>query len=136
MQVYNAFEEGTINGIILGDSGYPCRRWLMTPYPNPQGAAQERYNVAHKATRVGVEQAFGLLKRRFHILHGEVRLATGIVPQLVAACAVLHNMAIDLGQPEPPDNLPEERQPEGVPYAGPDASGAAYRAHITQTFFS
>ena len=108
----------------------------MTPYPHPQGAAQERYNAAHKATRVGVEQTFGLWKRRFHVLHGEVRLATKSVPKLIAACAVLHNLAIELGQPEPSQRLQEEQQPEEVPYEGPDANGAAYRAHMTEAYFS
>ena len=75
-----------------------------------------------------------LLKRRFHILHGEVRLPTEGVPQLVAACAVLHNLAIDLGQPDPSERTEEDFQPDGVPYAGPETSGGTYRAQITETF--
>lgn len=41
--VWDAFERGDINGLILGDSGYPNRDWLMTPIINPTTDAKRRY---------------------------------------------------------------------------------------------
>ena len=55
------------NGVVLGDSGYACLPYLMTPYPEPETPSQRRFNRAHRVTRSIVERTFGILKRRFHI---------------------------------------------------------------------
>ncbi|XP_046873620.1 putative nuclease HARBI1 [Hypomesus transpacificus] len=100
-----AFEQGLIDGILLGDSGYPLKPWLLTPYLNPRNRSEERYNHAHCKTRNTVERNFGVLKRRFHCLHGELRMSPARVCKIIGACVVLHNMARDLALPEP--NEPE-----------------------------
>lgn len=50
---------------------------------------------AHKQTRSLVERGIGLLKRRFHVLHGEVRLSPEKTCDVIAACAVLYNICKD-----------------------------------------
>lgn len=72
--VSDRFEGAEFVGYILGDSGYRCTSWLMTPLLNPATPAERRYNNAHKGTRVLVEQSIGRWKRRFHVLHSENRM--------------------------------------------------------------
>ncbi len=135
--LWDAFEMGQVTGVVLGDSGYPSRKWLLTLYLNPQTDAQKSYNKAQKKTRVLIEQAFGILKRRFSILHGEVRIKPSKVAKIVGACAVLHNIATDRNQPLPQQpHPPPPPQPELLPYHGNLNTGLAYRDHIAQTIFA
>jgi len=38
------FETGQPRGVLLGDSGYPLKRWLMPPIGNPQNAQENAHN--------------------------------------------------------------------------------------------
>lgn len=51
--------------VIVGDSGYPCRPYLLTPVLNPRTPAEATYNEAEISTRNPIERLFGILKRRF-----------------------------------------------------------------------
>ena len=105
----------------------------MTPYNNPSTPAQVAYNNAHCKTRVIIEQTFGHWKRRFHVLHSEIRMAPEKVCIIIGACAVLHNRAILLS--EPVEDGEDGREIENNVYCGPE-QGQAVRNHITQTYFS
>ena len=51
--------------VVLGDSGYPLKTWLMTSHAAEQNEAQARFNRAHRNTRSIVERSIGLWKNRF-----------------------------------------------------------------------
>ncbi|VDI18679.1 Hypothetical predicted protein [Mytilus galloprovincialis] len=90
--IYMEENGGWANGVLLGDSGYPCRPFLMTPYLNPVLDHQKKYNKCHCSTRSVIERTFGRLKRRFHILHSEIRMKPGKACKILIACAILHNI--------------------------------------------
>eukprot|EP00918_Siedleckia_nematoides_P023255 GHVU01050169.1.p1 GENE.GHVU01050169.1~~GHVU01050169.1.p1 ORF type:complete len:376 (+),score=23.23 GHVU01050169.1:2811-3938(+) len=89
--MWQSFEDGAIRGRVLGDSGYRCRPWLLTPYSDPQTEHQRTFNTRHKKTRVHVEMAFGKAKRRFSILGSTVRVKHDRIPAVIVACFSLHN---------------------------------------------
>lgn len=136
--MWNAFEDRSRQGIILGDSAYPCRQWLMTPFPTPRNRSEEAFNLAHKKTRAIIECAFGMLKKRFRILHDEMRVDPEKAPLLILAAMILHNIALDMRMPDfdeetltstvavPSDPAPSRAQENGM----------AMRQHIADAFFS
>ena len=78
---------------------------------------------------------FGILKRRFHVLHSEVRMSPERVCTIVAACCILHNIAIDHNEPLP--EFEDDRHlNEGVDdeFMGIE-TGQAVRDHIAHTYF-
>ncbi|XP_052760293.1 putative nuclease HARBI1 [Mya arenaria] len=126
---------GLEDGILLGDSAYPCKPYMLTPYLHPANEAQQHFNDAHCSTRNVIERAFGVLKRRFHILHTEIRMKPLKVSKIVVCCVVLHNLAKLWGEPEefPPE---DDQQPPTVLNHDDDMSGKAVREYITMQYFS
>ncbi|XDV26269.1 hypothetical protein PO909_030027 [Leuciscus waleckii] len=86
------FERGAYAGILLGDRGYACRQYFMTPFPDPNPGPQTRFNTALARTRARIEMTFGQLKGRFQCLKG-LRVAPDRACDIIVACAILHNIA-------------------------------------------
>ncbi|CAC5394832.1 HARBI1 [Mytilus coruscus] len=129
---------GLIDGVILGDSGYACRPFLLTPYANPTERHQQRFNGCHASTRSVIERTFGILKRRFHVLHSEVRMKPEKVCRIFGACAVLHNIALSRNEPLVNDDGAGVRldQPVQVPAFVGVQDGRNTREHVARVFFS
>ena len=133
--LYNNFETGKWKGLLLGDSAYPCKNWLMVQYRNPSREEQFRFNAALTRTRVMIEHCFGVWKRRFAILHGEIRMTPEKAAKVIGACAILHNIAVDRKIPvdhTETDYL--ENQPAQVEFEGKE-SGFVYRDQIAANSF-
>lgn len=84
-----------LNGYILGDAGYACKSYLLTPVSNPRTSAEKNYNKSFILTRITVERLFGIWKKRFPILSTQMRVNVHLSLIIIVATAVLHNIAID-----------------------------------------
>ncbi|KAF0750622.1 Uncharacterized protein FWK35_00013165 [Aphis craccivora] len=93
---------------------------VVARWPCPE----ELYNESLIRTRNSVERSYGVLKRRFPILSFGSRLKIETTQAMVVACCVLHNIACDHNDLEPPEllgmrmpviddlNLREEHEPK------------------------
>ncbi|XP_033971456.1 putative nuclease HARBI1 [Trematomus bernacchii] len=93
---------------ILADGGYPCLQHplpLITPYRQPlQGVGPQRFNSHHSRARSIIECAFGMMKTRFRsIFLKALEVHHTFVPQVITACAVMHNIYIGAGDIMDPD---------------------------------
>lgn len=82
-------------------------------------------------------RAIGQLKRRFHCLHGELRMAPDRCCGIVVACCILHNFAKQMGMPDEEQDEPDthDESDEHVVSQGP-GDGVYVRNMIVQRHFS
>ena len=109
----------------------------MTPFRNPVGAAENRYNRSHTRTRSAVERMFGIWKRKFPCLKFGIRVKLATAMSVITTTAVLHNIAIDLKEPDFGDELDDEMGDAGIPRVqrADDIMGNAVRQTIVQHHF-
>lgn len=96
--VNEEFGEGSL---VVGDSGYAVRKYLITPLANPRTPAEHLFNESQIRTRNPVERCFGAWKRRFLALALGIRLHNSKVEAITVAAAVLHNVACMMNDAEP-----------------------------------
>eukprot|EP00105_Crassostrea_gigas_P036952 XP_019921100.1 PREDICTED: putative nuclease HARBI1 [Crassostrea gigas] len=125
---------GVEDGYLIGDSGYACSRFLITPYLHPANLSEEAFNTAHCRTRNAVERVFGWWKRRFHVLHSEIKMKPAKVCKIIGACAILHNIAISLKEEMDDEDEEDVNAAVHLAYRGPE-DGRAMRNFITRTYF-
>lgn len=88
-----------------------------------------------------MERGIGQLKRRFHVLHGEIRLSPDKTCQVIVACCILHNICKDRQIPCPLDDgdLDDNQQDDGdglnVQLGQNVNDGIRYRQLFAETHF-
>ena len=101
---------GLLRPMLVGDSAYPLKNWLIKPFPNrghlsPQ---KRRFNKKLSAMRSVIEMAFSLLKGRWRLLLKKIEQSHTSVPRRVTAACVLHNFCVMQGDSVDDD---EDRPP-------------------------
>lgn len=101
---------GRVLLFFLGDSGYPLKSYLLTPFANPVTRIQNLYNESHIRTRNCIERTNGVYKRRFPVLCYGLRCSLNNSLTVIVATAVLHNIALSMneGLPPPPVGINAE----------------------------
>ncbi|XP_050340600.1 putative nuclease HARBI1 [Bactrocera neohumeralis] len=102
------------DAVVLGDSGYGLKNWLIPPLRrNPNNPAEEVFNRCHKKTRRIIENSFGIIKERFPCLN-YLRLRPEFAGKTVIVCAILHNIACSIGRSseniQPTEDTDNERE--------------------------
>ncbi|VVD01894.1 unnamed protein product [Leptidea sinapis] len=131
------FEAGRFGSYcLLGDSGYPCLRYLLTPYLNPSTPSQEAYNRAHITTRNTMERCFGVLERSFPCLQIGMQLKTEKVLIVIVACVVIHNMSLELDDYIIENNqITEAEVEDNVQIQVPHGQNFSIRNTISENYF-
>lgn len=102
-RIYSRFESGDFgDSLIIADSGYPNKKFLITPLSNPTTQEENLFNESLIRTRCTVERSYGVWKRRFPILSLGIRLNHRKVQSIIVATAVLHNICCMNHEPELP----------------------------------
>lgn len=130
------FESGDLEnrGYLLGDKGYPCLKYLLTPVRNAMAPSERRYNTSHCRTRCVVERSIGVLKKRFPCLTNKLNYSPSKCANITTVCAMLHNLAIRAGDPDFGADTGDDSDDEQ--FSGVEsANGKAMRRAVIQSHF-
>ena len=86
-----------VHPLLLGDGAYPLKSWLIKPYPHIGALTSQRnFNRELSKNRAKVEQAFGMLKTRWHSLKNQLVEPVDKASKMISVCCILHNVCFDM----------------------------------------
>ncbi len=95
------------------------------------------YPLGHIVSQeVWWREGIGQWKRRFHILHSEIRYSPERVCRIIMACAILHNICKRCNIPPPPEDDDDGEAGDASPPSNINpCDGAAFRQHFANLHF-
>lgn len=119
--------------VFVGDEAFPLRTYLMRPYPRVQLDKEKRiFNYRLSLARRIVENAFGILARRWRVYKRPFECKVEVVVDVVKATCVLHNFIMKSNS----FNIEESNQSECIypatqlaplPHRGGSATDQAFQ---------
>lgn len=99
------FEQGQYgNAVLVGDAGYACNRYMMTPLEQCNNDPENLYNESQIRTRNCMERLFGVWKKRFPAMAVGLGVTVEHSFPIIIATAILHNIARRSGESMPPND--------------------------------
>lgn len=79
--------------VIVADEAFPLNTYLMRPYAKRNGLTDEQRIINYRLSRARlcIENTFGILVSRWHILHKRLRFSVANIEEIVKAIVCLHN---------------------------------------------
>lgn len=93
-------KDPSLEGWLLGDTAYPPKTWLLTPFIKTKTGRESLFNLKHSIIFSVMEKAVGMLKKRFKCLDkpgGTLQYSPQKAGTFFVACCVLHNFALRHG---------------------------------------
>ena len=80
---------------VLADNGFGLSKYVMQPYRSNKLTSENiKFNEKISATRVKIENLFGILTSKFQIFQRDLQLDPTNSRCLIVACAVIHNITL------------------------------------------
>jgi len=97
--------------VIVADDAFPLKRYIMKPYGSKNLSSKQRiYNYRLSRARRVVENAFGIMCKRFRVFGKAILLSPAKVQHVVMAACCLHNFLLrDFGSSS--EYLQDDRDP-------------------------
>lgn len=127
------FQKSVVSGEVeipvhlIGDASFPLKPWLMKGYSEEHQLSPEQrcFTYTLNSAWSVVDTAFTRLKGRWRCLLKKSDIDVSMMPRVVAACCVLHNICENRGDSFLPEwniqMVPSEHylsQPDTEPYEG------------------
>ena len=82
--------------LIVGDTAYPNKTWLIRPFKDNGGLTRDKRNFNREVSKARIvsEHAFGMTKGRWRVLLKHLDEDSDRIPDTIIACCMLHNICV------------------------------------------